>query len=107
MGRSVKRTIRPAETAGSSKEMNTAGEKKVLKTWSRSSTIFPDFVGTHLLFTTAANTFRSMSPKIWLDISWASSPPPEPTEVMPALRNPIQGSNRAERRINKWKQGLT
>ena len=27
------------------KEMNDAGEKKVLKTWSRSSTIFPDFVG--------------------------------------------------------------
>ncbi len=26
-------------------EMNKAGEKKVLKTWSRSSTIFPDFVG--------------------------------------------------------------
>lgn len=26
-------------------EMNAAGEKKVLKTWSRSSTIFPDFVG--------------------------------------------------------------
>ena len=26
-------------------EMNEAGEKKVLKTWSRSSTIFPDFVG--------------------------------------------------------------
>jgi small subunit ribosomal protein S19 len=26
-------------------DMNTAGEKKVLKTWSRSSTIFPDFVG--------------------------------------------------------------
>ena len=27
------------------KEMNEAGEKRVLKTWSRSSTIFPDFVG--------------------------------------------------------------
>ncbi len=27
------------------KEMNDNGEKKVLKTWSRSSTIFPDFVG--------------------------------------------------------------
>ena len=27
------------------KEMNAKGEKKVLKTWSRSSTIFPDFVG--------------------------------------------------------------
>ena len=26
-------------------EMNTNGEKKVLKTWSRSSTIFPSFVG--------------------------------------------------------------
>ena len=25
--------------------MNEAGEKKVLKTWSRSSTIFPDMVG--------------------------------------------------------------
>ena len=25
--------------------MNEAGEKKVLKSWSRSSTIFPDFVG--------------------------------------------------------------
>ena len=25
--------------------MNESGEKKVLKTWSRSSTIFPDFVG--------------------------------------------------------------
>ena len=27
------------------KEMNEKGEKRVLKTWSRSSTIFPDFVG--------------------------------------------------------------
>ena len=26
-------------------EMNNKGEKKVLKTWSRASTIFPDFVG--------------------------------------------------------------
>ena len=26
-------------------EMNESGEKRVLKTWSRSSTIFPDFVG--------------------------------------------------------------
>ena len=27
------------------KEMNERGEKRILKTWSRSSTIFPDFVG--------------------------------------------------------------
>ncbi|MDD6847208.1 MAG: 30S ribosomal protein S19 [Ruminococcus sp.] len=26
-------------------EMNEKGEKRILKTWSRSSTIFPDFVG--------------------------------------------------------------
>ena len=26
-------------------EMNAQGEKKVIKTWSRASTIFPDFVG--------------------------------------------------------------
>ena len=26
-------------------ELNRAGEKKVLKTWSRASTIFPSFVG--------------------------------------------------------------
>ena len=26
-------------------ELNKAGEKKILKTWSRSSTIFPEFVG--------------------------------------------------------------
>ena len=25
--------------------MNATGDKKILKTWSRSSTIFPDFVG--------------------------------------------------------------
>ena len=26
-------------------QMNEAGEKKIVKTWSRSSTIFPEFVG--------------------------------------------------------------
>ena len=26
-------------------QMNKAGEKRIVKTWSRSSTIFPDFVG--------------------------------------------------------------
>ena len=55
-------------------EMNASGEKKVLKTWSRSSTIFPDFIGhtvavhdasrissvTRLPSMTAASMFRSM-----------------------------------------------
>lgn len=46
MGRSVKKGpfIQPVLLKRVT-EMNAAGEKKVLKTWSRSSTIFPDFVG--------------------------------------------------------------
>ena len=46
MGRSVKKGpyIQPV-LLKRVKEMNKAGEKRVLKTWSRSSTIFPDFVG--------------------------------------------------------------
>ena len=46
MGRSVKKG--PFVQASLLKKvlaMNEAGEKKVLKTWRRSSTIFPDFVG--------------------------------------------------------------
>lgn len=46
MGRSVKKGpyVQPV-LLKRVREMNEAGEKKVLKTWSRSSTIFPDFVG--------------------------------------------------------------
>ena len=46
MGRSVKKGpfVQPV-LLKRVKEMNAAGEKRVLKTWSRSSTIFPDFVG--------------------------------------------------------------
>ncbi|MCQ5130249.1 30S ribosomal protein S19 [Butyricicoccus faecihominis] len=46
MGRSVKKGpfVAP-ELIKRVVEMNEKGEKKVLKTWSRASTIFPDFVG--------------------------------------------------------------
>ena len=46
MGRSVKKGpyVQPV-LFKRVQEMNAAGEKRVLKTWSRSSTIFPDFVG--------------------------------------------------------------
>lgn len=46
MGRSIKKGpyVQPA-LLKRIQEMNEAGEKKILKTWSRSSTIFPDFVG--------------------------------------------------------------
>ena len=46
MGRSVKKgPYVEARLLKRVEEMNNKGEKKVLKTWSRSSTIFPDFVG--------------------------------------------------------------
>ena len=46
MGRSIKKGpyVQPVLLKRVN-EMNEAGEKRVLKTWSRSSTIFPDFVG--------------------------------------------------------------
>ena len=46
MGRSVKKGpyVQPV-LLKRIEQMNAAGEKRVLKTWSRSSTIFPDFVG--------------------------------------------------------------
>ena len=46
MGRSVKKGpyVQPV-LLKRVQQMNESGEKRVLKTWSRSSTIFPDFVG--------------------------------------------------------------
>ena len=46
MGRSIKKGpyVQPV-LLKRVREMNAAGEKRVLQTWSRSSTIFPDFVG--------------------------------------------------------------
>ena len=46
MGRSVKKGpfVQPV-LLKRIQEMNKAGEKRILKTWSRSSTIFPDLVG--------------------------------------------------------------
>ena len=46
MSRSIKKGpfIQPA-LLKRVEELNKTGEKKVLKTWSRASTIFPDFIG--------------------------------------------------------------
>ena len=46
MGRSIKKGpfVQPV-LLKRVQEMNASGEKRVLKTWSRSSTIFPEFVG--------------------------------------------------------------
>ena len=57
-------------------ELNKAGEKKVLKTWSRASM-------------TAAVMCRCISRKTWSAISWASSFPPERSAATLAARPPI------------------
>jgi len=46
MGRSVKKGpfVQPV-LLKRVQEMNAKGEMKIIKTWSRSSTIFPDFIG--------------------------------------------------------------
>ena len=46
MGRSIKKGpyVQPV-LLKRIQEMNAAGEKKIIKTWSRASIIFPDFVG--------------------------------------------------------------
>ena len=58
-------------------EMNEKGEKRILKTWSRSSTIFPEFVG----HTFAVHDGRKHVPvyvtKIWLVTSSVSLLLPE------------------------------
>ena len=46
MSRSIKKgPVVAPELYKRVEELNKAGEKKVLKTWSRASTIFPSFVG--------------------------------------------------------------
>jgi hypothetical protein len=47
--------------------------KKIpIKTWSRKSTILPDFVGVSFKFIMGKNLFRLLYRKIWLDISWVN-----------------------------------
>ena len=58
------------------KEMNESGDKKVLKTWSRASTIFLRSSVTPSLCTMAGSMCLSMSLRTWWATSWVSSPHP-------------------------------
>ena len=61
MSRSIKeRPLLCSRAAKRVDEMNQTGEKKVLKTWSRASTIFPSFVAHLCRPPTAASTCPSM-----------------------------------------------
>ena len=85
MGRSIKKGpfVQPV-LLKRVKEMNAAGEKRVLKTWSRSSTIFPDFVG----HTFAVHDGRKHVP-VYVTEDWENLLLQEPIEATPAPRNPV------------------
>lgn len=72
--------------------MNAKNEKKVLKTWSRASTIFPEFVGHTIAVTTVTSTFRYMLPRIWSGISSASSLPRGPSRATPGSKTSNNGN---------------
>ena len=90
MGRSVKKGpfVQPV-LLKRVKAMNEAGEKRVLKTWSRSSTIFPDFVGHTFAVHDGRKHVPVYVPRTWLATSWASSPPPAPLRATRAARPPV------------------
>ena len=54
--------------------MNQKGEKKVLRTWSRASVIFPRWLGIPLPFMMDAAMFRFTLPRTWSVTVWASLP---------------------------------
>ena len=60
---------------------NEAGTKEVIKTWSRSSTIFPEMVGHTIAVHDGRKHVPCTSPSPWSGTSWASSPPPAPSVV--------------------------
>ena len=69
MGRSLKKgPFADAHLLKKVDDMNAAGQKQVIKTWSRRSTIFPQMVG----HTIAVHDGRKHVPvlqRIWLDIN--------------------------------------
>ena len=73
-------------------EMNAKGEKNVLKTWSRSSTIFPSFVG-HTIAVHDGRTCLSMCRRTWWVTSWVSSHPLVPSAATPRKRKRRMQSN--------------
>ncbi len=56
------------------KALNNRGEKKVIKTWSRASTITPEMVGHTLAVHNGHRHIPYMCPNKWLAISWENLP---------------------------------
>ena len=66
--------------------MNEAGKKSVVKTWSRSSTIFPEFVGHTFAVHDGRKLCPYTSPRIWSATSWASLHLPASSPATAAVR---------------------
>ena len=66
-------------------DLNSRNEK-VIKTWSRRSTIIPDMVGHTIAVHDGRKHVPSTSPSRWSATSWASSPRPGPSGSTPARK---------------------
>ena len=99
MGRSVKKGpyVQPV-LLKRIQQMNEAGEKNIVKTWSRASIIFPDFVG----HTIAVHDGRKHVP-VYVTEDMVGHKP-ELTKVMLVLKQAVNNLGRKE--CFKWKQGL-
>ncbi len=75
--------------------LNAANEKTVLKTWSRSSTIFPQMIGHTIAVHDGMCLYTSL--RIWLDTSSASLLRPEHSRVTPVTESSKTVSNRKEK----------
>ena len=67
--------------------MNEKNEKRMIRTWSRTSTVFPDMVG-HTIAVHDGRKHVPVSPSRWSATSWASSRRREPSAATPATARP-------------------
>ncbi len=88
--------------------MNAKNEKRVIRTWSRASTIFPEMVGHTIAVHDGRKHVPVYTKKKWSATSWVSSLLPEPTEAMPGQRDPLvpdktakeqKGGTKMERKV--------
>ena len=107
MGRSIKKGPFVEESLYKKvAAMNEAGEKKVVKTWSRASTIFPEFVGHTFAVHDGRKHVPVSLPRIWSATSWASLRPPGPLRAT-AVPRPATTANKSRKEDFEWKLKLT
>ena len=72
-------------------KLKDAPNKKPIKTWSRNSTIIPDFVGHSFMIHNGKSFIPLLSLRRWLDINWVSLHQQELLKAIPLqIRKPQQ-----------------